>query len=187
MLINRCQQGHDGKTPERRLNGKESKQGFVEMGEQVMAKLKRKPSSRKKLSLRSRWVHATWVGMTSDSQEHIVVTEGGMQAIRVRTVKRKPFDLRLNDKLIKEIRATPRVLNARAGMQDETENGTHENPVKVDVGGDGKDFIPEQVEEANVKIRDCKITKALSDKHGYSTGCLGCDQSKAGKKSFWTF
>ena len=111
-----------------------------------MAKLKRKPSSRKKLSLRSRWVHATWVGMTSDSQEHIVVTEGGMQAIRVRTVKRKPFDLRWNDKIIKKIRATPRVLNARAGMQDEIENGTNENPLKVEVGGDGKDLIPEQVE-----------------------------------------
>ena len=75
-LINRCQKGHDGKTPERRLKGKESKQGFVEIGEQVMAKPKRSPSSRKKLSLKSRWVHATWVGMTNASQEHIVIAEG---------------------------------------------------------------------------------------------------------------
>ena len=38
MMINRCQKGHDGKTPERRLKGKETQQGFVETGEQVMAK-----------------------------------------------------------------------------------------------------------------------------------------------------
>ena len=90
--------------------------------------------------------------------------------------------MRWNDKIIKKIRATPRVPNVRADMQNEIENETNQNPLKVDVGGDGKDLIPKQVEEADAKVRDFKITKALLERHGHSTGCLGCDQSKVGKR-----
>ena len=181
-LINRCQKGHDGKTPERRLKGKESKQGFVEIGEQVIAKPKRSPNSRKKLSLKSRWVHATWVGMTNASQEHIVIAEGGMQAIRVRTVKRKPFDLRWDNEAIRKIRATPRILNVRTATQDKAKDEPNEVPLKVEVGGDGKELIPAEAEEAAAKVQDFKITRALLERHGYSEGCVGCDQSEAGKR-----
>ena len=110
-IINKCQKGHDGKTPERRLRGKESKQGFVEMGEQVIAKPKKSMTSRKKLSLKSKWVHGTWVGMAPRTNEHLVVLPNGGQVIKVRTIKRKPYDARWQDEAIKAIKANPRVPN----------------------------------------------------------------------------
>ena len=50
VVISKCQVGHDGKTPHRRLMGKDSEQRFVEMGEQVLAKPKRNPRTTRKLS-----------------------------------------------------------------------------------------------------------------------------------------
>ena len=44
-LINRCQVGHDGKTPFRGLKGKESQRKLVEFCEQVLAKPKRSPNN----------------------------------------------------------------------------------------------------------------------------------------------
>ena len=77
-LINCCQLGHDGRTPFRRLHGKESAHKLLEFGEQVMAKPKRSPETLRKRALKSKWVHGTWVGMTSNSNEHLVaVAEGG--------------------------------------------------------------------------------------------------------------
>ncbi len=62
-VINRYQVGVDGHTPFRRLTGKECQQCTVEIGEQIMAKPKRCPTANRKRSLRSKWVHGTWVGM----------------------------------------------------------------------------------------------------------------------------
>ena len=60
------------------MHGKEFAQKFVEFGEQVMAKPKGSPETMRKISLKSKWVHGTWVGMTSNSNEHLVVlVEGG--------------------------------------------------------------------------------------------------------------
>ena len=180
MLINRCQKGHDGKTPERRLKGKETDQSFIEMGEQVMAKPRRSPTSRKKLSLRSKWVHGTWVGMTMKSHEHLVILPGGGKAIKVRTVKRKPYDDRWSSDAIAEVRATPRVPDPT----DKTQRGvkSQEDPMKVIVEGEGKDLPQTLTEEVEAKTRDFKITKNLLEKHGYTDTCLGCDQAKSGKR-----
>ena len=66
-----------------------------------MAKPRRGISSKKKLSLESKWVHGTCVGMASRTLEHLIVTPGGGQVIRVRTVKRTPFDVRWKDEPMK--------------------------------------------------------------------------------------
>ena len=104
-VINHFQVGHDGRTPYKRLMGKDSRQKFIEIGEQVLAKPKRNPTSNRKQALKSRWVHGTWVGITSRSNEHLVVLAQGGPAIRVRTVKRKPIADRWNFDEIQAIRA----------------------------------------------------------------------------------
>ena len=76
--INRAQVGHDGKTPFRRLLGKEAVQPLVEFGEQVLAKPLRQKKTSKKVSLATRWLHGTWVGIADRSNENLVVLpEGG--------------------------------------------------------------------------------------------------------------
>ena len=78
LIINRYQVGKDGKTPYRRITGKQCNQQIIEFGEQVMAKPMRKPQSNRKRALASRWIYGTWVGVTQRSGEHLVIlAEGG--------------------------------------------------------------------------------------------------------------
>ena len=74
--INRGQVGHDGKVPYRRLMGKEPIQPLVEFGEQVIAKPLRQKKTSKKISLATRWLYGTWVGITDRSNENLVAFAG---------------------------------------------------------------------------------------------------------------
>ena len=78
-LINRGQVGADGRTPYFRLYGRHSSKAVVEFGEQVMAKPLRGRRSQKKVSLKDRWVFATWVGVDTRTNEHVVVLGAGGQ------------------------------------------------------------------------------------------------------------
>ena len=88
--INHGQIGHDGKTPYRRLLGREPTQPLMEFGEQILAKPLRQKKIKRKVSLATRWITGTWVGVTARSGENIVVLPEGGPAIRVRTVIRRP-------------------------------------------------------------------------------------------------
>ena len=61
MLICRGQVGKDGKTPYRRIMGKECLQKAVEIGEQVLAKPKRGKRNTRRRALATRWQYGTWV------------------------------------------------------------------------------------------------------------------------------
>jgi hypothetical protein len=65
FTLNRGLIGHDGKSPYARLMGKHSSKAILEFGEQILAKPLRTPQTRRKLSLRSKWVFGTWVGMSA--------------------------------------------------------------------------------------------------------------------------
>ena len=69
--------GRDGRTAYRRTVGKECVQKVVEFGEQVHVKPKRRPQTNRKQSLDSKWKIGTWVGITSRSNEHIVIIPDG--------------------------------------------------------------------------------------------------------------
>ena len=96
VLINRCLVGHDGKTPYARLMGKHSGKEIIEIGERVLAKISRGKESGRRQSLQTRWHEAVWVGIAKKSNEHIVVIEGSGQAIRCRTIRRRPTNNRWN-------------------------------------------------------------------------------------------
>ena len=185
-VINRCQVGHDGMTPYRRLVGKDSPQRFLEIGESVLAKPKRKPESNRKRALRSKWVHGTWVGMTQRTNEHLVVLAQGGPAVRVRTVKRKPLEDRWDADAVREVKATPYKPNPKDQSQAEVHDasrgqGDEVLPV-IEVRGDGTQLEEAEVEEREVRRRDFKITKRILEKYGYDPDCPGCTGALTGKR-----
>ena len=174
MMLSRYKLSVDGMTPYRRLVGKDCKASMVEFGERVLAKPMRARKSRKKLSLRSRWVEAVWVGSTRHSKEHIVVLEGSNgAAIKVRTVKRRVESDRWNADCIKAIVATPRCPNPK----DEAQNRPMPIQDTMNLGEDLKfENLPKTaVEEGVIGKRDFKITSSVLTKFGPTQGCPGCE------------
>ena len=100
--------GRDGRVAYRRTVGKECVQKVVGFGEQVHVKPKRRPQTNRKQSLNSKWKIGTWFGMTSRSNEHIVIfPDGGLGfSIRARTVRRVSVDQRWNSDAIERVNAT---------------------------------------------------------------------------------
>ena len=91
--------------------GRNSAKAVLEIGEQVMAKPLRGRKSQKKLSLKERWVFATWVGIDAKTHEHVVVMGEGGAAMRVRTVLRRPASDRWKVDAVKAVQPSPRVPN----------------------------------------------------------------------------
>ena len=110
-LLSRGQVGKDGRTAYFRLYGRNSAKAVLEIGEQVMAELLRGRKSHKKLSLKERWVFATWVGIDAKTKEHVFVIGEGGAAIRVRTVLIRPASDIWNVHAVKAMQASPRVPN----------------------------------------------------------------------------
>ena len=117
--ISKCQVGHDGKTPKWRLMGKPSSKPILEFGEQVLAKPLRAPKTRNKLSLKSKWVFGTWIGIANMTNEHMIVLPGGGATIRVRTVKRRPMEERWSADEIAAIVSSPRAPNPHDSRRSE--------------------------------------------------------------------
>ena len=163
-LLSRGQVGKDGRTAYFRLYGRNSAKAVLEIGEQVTAKPLRGRKSQKKLSLKERWVFATWVGVDAKTNEHVVVIGEGGAAIRVRIVLRRPASDRWNVDAVKAIQASPRVPNPENLRQAKVmpERLTK----KIEVGGDGSK-IQEQVRKfQEFKFREFKITKGILEKFG---------------------
>ena len=158
-LLSRGQVGKDGRTAYFRLYGRNSAKAVLEIGEQVMAKPLRGCKSQKKLSLKERWVFATWVGIDAKTNEHVVVICEGRVAIRVRTILRRPTSDRWNVDAKKTMQASPRVPNPENLRQATVmpERLTK----KIEVEGDGSK-IQEQVRRfQEFKFREFKITKSI--------------------------
>ena len=80
--INRGQVGHDGKTPYRRLMGKDPSQPMIEFGEGVLAKPLRQKETKRKVSLATKWIKEIWVGLTRMPGENLVVLAKGGRRLR---------------------------------------------------------------------------------------------------------
>ena len=65
------------------------------------------------MSLSTKWIFGTWLGMANRTNEHYVALENGGSVIRVRTVKRRPSDDRWNAKAIEDVVASPKVPNPK--------------------------------------------------------------------------
>ena len=180
MLISRYKVSVDGKTPYRRLMGKDCRAPLVEFGERILAKPMRTPKSRKKLSLKARWIEGVWVGSTRHSKEHLVALDDGGAVIKVRTVKRRLESERWSEEAIKAVRATPRHPNPK----DESQAGPRS--VRDTLGTDNEakfEMLPEvPVTEPVIGKRDFKITKNIITKFGMTIDCPGCQANAVGHR-----
>ena len=180
FLLTRYQVGKDGQTAWRRLIGKPAKNKIVEFGEQVLAKPLRSKKTNIRVSLRTKWIEATWVGATRNSNEHLVVLSKGGPVIKVRTVQRRTLADRWDLQAIKDIRATPRRPNPsdesqRKPMPERETAGTKDQEAEK---GIPKDTAVE--EEKDKQLREFKITTGIINKYGRTHGCVGCDAQRMG-------
>ena len=164
--------GRDGRTAYFRLYGRDSTKAILEIGEQIMAKPLRGRKSNKRLSLKERWVFATWVGVGPKTNEHVVVLGDGGAAIRVIKAIRAMSD-RWNPDVIKAIRATPRVPNPRD--KDQVRAMPDDQTKKIELGEDGSQIPLQPSNNQLFKYREFKITKGILEKYGFSDSCKGCD------------
>ena len=93
------------------------------------------------MSLRTKWIEATWVGATRNSNEHLVVLPKGGPVIKVRTVQRRTLADRWDLQAIKDIRATPRRPNPsdesqRDPMPERETAGTKDQEAEKDIPKD---------------------------------------------------
>ena len=126
------------------------------------------------MSLRTKWVFGTWIGMAQRSNEHLVALPDGGAVIRVRTVKTRTMDERWNAEAIERIVASPR----RPNPKDDSQEGPQPERMTKGAdpgGGEGKDIESAEVAEEEVKFRNFKITKALVDRLKKTPGCKGCE------------
>ena len=128
--------------------------------------------SKKKLSLKERWVFATWVGIDAKTNEHVVVIGEGGAAIRVRTVPRRPASDRWNVDAVKAMQACPRVPQAKV-MPERLAK-------KIEVEGNGSEIQEQVCRFQEFKFLEFKITKGILEKFGLSNICKGCEAAASG-------
>ena len=159
-LLSRYQVGTSGKTPHKRLMGKQRKVPVIEFGEQVLAKPTRQKQTQRKVSLKSGWVAATFVGITRNSNEHVEIVPAGGPAIRVRKVKRRLVDDRSFD-AIKAVKSTVRHPNPK--NQDQSELKPERLTQSIDLGEcEGQKLKETKSEEKAPQVRNFRITKAIT-------------------------
>ena len=156
-LLTRYQVGTDGKTPYKRLMGKQCKVPVIEFGEQVLAKPMSQKQTQRKVSLKSRWIEATSVGITRNSNGHVVVLPAGGPAISVRTVKRRLVDNRWSFDAIKDVKSTVRHPNPK--NQDQSEPKPERLTQGIDLGeSEGQNLKETKSEEKAPQVREFRIT-----------------------------
>ena len=165
-LLNRLEEGKDGKTAYERCKGKKATVLGLEFGEKLLYKLK---EDGKQAKIRSRWDHGIFVGVRARSGEVWIATSE--KTFSVRSVRRLPEDQRWCADCVRWPRRTLW------------------NRYKEDSGADGE--LPEEVPQAVApavgprggvifmetrdKIpRDFYIRKTDAEKHGFTRGCAGC-------------
>ena len=111
-LLNKFHVGVDGRTAHYRIHHKNFNGKVFEIGEQVLAKPKRKTRSRSGNSTRARWLKGTWVGWDERTGEHVVVLHTG-QAVRIRSVRPVPESERWSAEAVRAMRATPHAPNPK--------------------------------------------------------------------------
>ena len=178
--MNRCQVGRDGRTAYYRLHGKDSKKAILEAGEQVMAKPLRGKKTNRKMSLKDRWVFATWVGLDPRTNEHVVVLGDGGAAIRVRTVLRRAASDRWNPEAVKGIKATPRNPNPEDQKQRRAQPERDTHTKKIELEENGVDISMDYGKDKHFEVRQFKITKGILDKFGFTQNCKGCEAATVG-------
>ena len=174
-LLNKFHVGVDGRTAHYRIHHKNFNGKVFEIGEQVLAKPKRKTRSRSGNSTRARWLKGTWVGWDERTGEHVVVLHTG-QAVRIRSVRPVPESERWSAEAVRAMRATPNVPNPKD--IDQRDPLPARDAKRKDDAARGQDLPEPEVRDG--EHRDFRITEKLLEKYGHTEGCPGCHHKRAG-------
>ena len=174
-LLNRFHVGVDGRTAFYRVHHRNFSGKVFEIGEQVLAKPKRKIKRDGIYSTRARWIDGTWVDWDDRTGEHIVVLSSG-QAVRVRSIRPVSDSDRWKAEVVLAIRATPNVPNPK--NLDQRDVLPARDVQRREDAVDGQD-LPEAPVRAGER-RDFRITDGILAKYGYTDGCDGCRRKRAG-------
>ena len=99
-MYNSTKIGPDGKTPYKRIKGRDSTKKLIPFGEKVLYK-REKPTS-KKNKLEEKFKEGIWVGVLGTSNEHVILTERGPKTARTirRMENEEKYDLDLLNKVV---------------------------------------------------------------------------------------
>ena len=101
-MYNSTHIGPDGKTPYKRIKGRDSTKQLIPFGEKVLYK-REKPTS-KKNKLEEKFNEGIWAGVLGTSKEHVILTERGPRTARTirRMEEHEKYDLDLLNKVVGE-------------------------------------------------------------------------------------
>ena len=137
---------NDGRTAFVRVFGKAYTSQVLPFGERVMYKYTSVPTS----NLDQRWGDGIWVGKAPMTDEHIILTENGVQ--KARPLHRVPPEERFVTSELKKVRGLPW-------------NGRTENL---------KATIVTQQDQGPSGHRRVYLTTGVAARHGATPGCSGC-------------
>ena len=165
-ILNKCQQGKDGRTPYERLRRKQLSGSMLEFGSQVKLKVMDKVSGG---VMQERWVEGTWLGRQFTTLENLVARKSDRVVVRTRAVcdLQKPPTVEDLDRIIGHPHAPQGVQRYR----------------RLDVLR--PETVPEPEEHLSAAapdpsrpiLRAVYITRAMLERHGYAEGyqTLPCD------------
>ena len=116
----------------------------------------------------------TYVGIVERTGEHVLVGANG-RAVRVRTVKRAPAQLRWTQKPILEMKATPRRPDP-SSKAPEIKPMLDEEQMAPAAQPKAEEFreVPRVTEPRDLDTRELRLTRRLLEKFGYAPDCEGC-------------
>ena len=123
--LTRFQVKNDGRTAFVRVFGKAYTSQALRFGERVMYKCTAVPTG----NLDQRWAHGIWVGKAPMTDEHIILTESGVQ--KARSLHRVPPEERFVISGLKEVRGLPwngRAENLKATVVTQQDQGCTGRP-----------------------------------------------------------
>ena len=198
-LLNKRQPGADGLTPWQRLRGKVYAGELLQFGAPILHRLSGQVIGG---VLVNRWHPGVWLGKTSDSDEHIIGTDGG-NILRARAVKH--IDAPLDSALIQSLRgcnrvnlATMNMKNVDSGMHSTSKpphqaDEVHEYASEVPVDEEtlhqrGQPELSDEVlrqtrrelVRPTIDTRQWQITKKMLREHGLTPHCKGCQAHRMG-------
>ena len=200
-LLNKRQPGTDGLTAWHRLRGRPYGGELLQFGSSVLHRLSGRVVGG---VLVDRWHKGTWIGKTTESDEHIIGVDGG-HVLRARSVK--AMDAPVDELLIQSLKGCTRVnlttmnmKNIDSGMQNASRppqgvdgsEGLEDFPeIPLDEDSLRERQRPELDEDAlqrarrdqappNIDKRQWQITKEVLRQHGLTPHCKGCQAYRMG-------
>ncbi len=166
-LMNRLEEGKDGKMGYERVKGKKCTVLGLEFGEKLLYKVKPKDKLEK---INARWEYGIFVGIRKRSNEVWVAIRDNI--IAVRAVRRIPLEKRWCEDCVTWVDRVPwnRYKDA-IDADGELPEGVPAEEVRQEEGIGNRPMV---IQTKNTAPRDFYIKKEDAEKHGYTRGCGGC-------------